>query len=282
MNVMLKFEPPRHDHTSFTDADLGAVGGLVQSLRWYNSRASLLLYFWGMYQTLETEVQKQASRRPLSADATYMLRRAFLHSVILETRALHDRDSRSLGSCQIAKRLADPVARAGLHEYLARHPQGRVMEDVRQRDAYLDYVQRYCKLMAPAQKKALPDHPLGAKAELVRRMANKAVAHSTLDDYTLGGEDLRDVIVASIVIACAIEEAIGDAAIPNDFAVVESSGYRAAGHLLHVEVDTEPHNVNMIRGFLPGWIELGIEFPEYPAGFQRGALGNSPKTPQNT
>lgn len=102
MSGMLKFDPPRHDPASFTNADLGAVGGLVQSLRWYNSRASLLLYFWGMHETLETEVQNQASTRPLSADAIYMLRRAFLHSVILEARALHDRDGRSLGSCQIA------------------------------------------------------------------------------------------------------------------------------------------------------------------------------------
>lgn len=210
-----------------------------------------------------------------------MLRRAFLHSVILETRALHDRDNRSLGSRQIAERLADPTAREGLHKYLADYPQGRVMQDVEQRNLYLDYVQRYCGFMAPHKGSAMPDHPLSIKAELVRRMANKSVAHSTLDDYMLGGEDLGDVVIASIVIACAIEAAVGDAAIPNDFAVVESSGYRAASHLLHVEVNPNPYNINMVRGFLPGWIKFGTEFPNYPGDFRRSAQ-NSPKTPQNT
>jgi hypothetical protein len=266
---MLRFEPPRHNPSSFTNADLDPVGGLVQSLRWFSSRASLLLYFWGMHETIETEAKKNASARPLSSDALYMLRRTFLYSVILEARALHDRDGRSLGSCQIAKRLADPVAREGLHKYLADFPQGRVMQDVEQRNRYLDYVQRYCAITAPTKGAALPDHPLSTKVELVRRMANKAVAHSTLDDYTLGGEDLSDVVIASIVIACAIEAAVGNAAISNDFAVIESSGYRAAGHLLQVDVDSVPYNVNMIRGFLPGWVEFGTEFPNYPSDFQR-------------
>lgn len=266
---MLLFDPPRHDPTTFTNADLDPVGGLVQSLRWYNSRASLLLYFWGMHVTIETEAKKPASARPLSSDALYMLRRAFLHSVILETRALHDRDGRSLGSCQIAKRLADPGARAGLHKYLADYPQGGVMQDVEQRERYLDYVQRYSFVMGPPKGRPLPEHPLAVKVELVRRMANKAVAHSTLDDYTLGGEDLADVVIASVVVACAIEAAVGDAATANDFAAIESSGYRAAGHLLHVEADAAPYNVKMIRGFLPAWVKFGGEFPSYPGDFRR-------------
>jgi hypothetical protein len=224
-----------------------------------------------MHVTIETEAKTPASTRPLSPDALFMLRRAFLYSVILEARALHDRDGRSLGSCQIAKGLGDPVAREGLRKYLAEYPQGRVMQDVEQRDRYLDYVQRYCSVMGPPKRARLPDHPLAAKVELVRRMANKAVAHSTLDDYTLGGEDLADVVIASMVVACAIEAAVGDAAIPRDFADIESSGYRAAGYLLHVEADPSSYNVNMIRGFLPVWVQSGIEFPRYPGDFQRPA-----------
>jgi hypothetical protein len=266
---MFRFEPPRHDRSSFKSADLGAIGGLVQSLRWYNSRASLLLYFWGMHETIENEALKMSTSRPLSPDARYMLRRSVLHSVIIEVRALHDRDSRSLGSRQIAARLAEPETRAGLDNYLASFSQGRVMRDVDRRNQYLDYVQHYCSLMAPANRAPIPDHPLSSKVELVRRMANKSVAHSTLDDYTLGGEDLGDVVIASIAVACAIESAVGNAATSNDFAVVEALGYKAAGHLLHVEVDSSPYNVNMIRGLLPAWIKLGGEFPNYPSDFRR-------------
>jgi hypothetical protein len=267
---MLRFEPPRHDPARFTNADLGAVGGLVQSLRWFNSRASILLYCWGMHETNETEALKKASTRPLLEDTMFMLRRSILYSVILEVRALHDRDGKSLGSRQAFERLGDPIAREGLHSYLRDHPQGRVMQDVAMRDRYLDYVQRYCGLMsAPVAASTTSDHPLSAKVELVRRMANKSVAHSTLDDYILGGEDLSDVVIATTVIACAIEAAIGDAAISNDLAIVESAGYRAAGQLLHVDVDHSPYNVSMIRAFLPDWIKSGCEFPNYPNDFRR-------------
>lgn len=267
---MFRFEPPRHDPATFTDADLGAVGGLVQSLRWFASRASLLLYSYGMHQTLETELLRKASSNPLPPDALYMLRRYFRDSVVSELRALHDRDNRSLGSRQIFERLGDQEARDGLHKYVRDYPHGRVMEDVPTRDAYLDYVRRYSGLMsAPLKASTIKDHVLSVKTELVRRMANKAIAHSTLDDYTLGGEDLGDVVLATLAIACAVEAAVGDAAISNDFAAIESSGYRAAGLLLNVEVDLTPHTINMIRGFLPGWVTFGIEFPNYPSDFGR-------------
>lgn len=265
---MFRFEPPRHDPASFKDADLNAVEGLVQSLRWYNSRASLLLYFWGMYETLQNESTRRTSSRPLSADAHYMLRRALLHSVILEARALHDRDRRSLGSRQLAVALADPLAREGLHGYLSSYPQGRVMQDLDLRNRHLDYVQHYCNLMAPA-KGTTAEHQLSKKVELVRRMANKAVAHSTLDSYTLGGEDLGDVVLASVAVACAIEAAVGDAAISNDLSVIETSGYRAASHILHVEADSTPYTVNTIRTLLPWWIKSGAEFPNFPSDFRR-------------
>lgn len=111
---MLLFEPPRHDPATFTNADLGAVGGLIQSLRWFVSRSSLLLYSRGMYQTLETELQKMESRRPLPSDAFYMLRRYFRDGVVLELRALHDRDSRALGSRQIFERIGDTRCARGL------------------------------------------------------------------------------------------------------------------------------------------------------------------------
>lgn len=266
---MLSFDPPRHDPSSFVNADLGAVGGLVQSLRWFNNRASLLLYSWSMHQTIETEALKKTSSRLLSEDAFNMLRRALLYSVLLEVRALHDRDGRSLGSRQIAERLADSVSREGLHKYLAENPQDRVMQDIERRNLYLDYIQRYCGLMAPSKTMPLPNHVLSTKVALVHRMTNKTVAHSTLDDYTLGGEDLSDVVVATIVIACAIEAVMGDAAISYDFAEVESAGFRAAADLLHVDADSNPYTVNMIRGFLPDWVMFGQEFPRYPGDFLR-------------
>lgn len=58
-------------------------------------------------------------------------------------------------------------------------------------------------------------------------------AHSTLDDYELGGNDIGDVVLGSLTIACAIEAAVGDVAISNYLARVETSGFEAAAMLLH-------------------------------------------------
>ena len=92
---MLKFSPPLFDPSSFQNSDLGNLGGLIQSMRWFVSRSSLLIYFWAMHEVFETEAQSPRSSKPLPQHAMYMLRRALLHSVILEIRALHDRNQKS-------------------------------------------------------------------------------------------------------------------------------------------------------------------------------------------
>lgn len=266
---MLKFAPPTIDPASFQDSDLGDLGGLVQSLRWFVSRSSLLIYFWSMHSAVEAEAQSPRSARPLPPHATYMLRRALLHSVILEIRALHDRNPKSLGSRQLADKLNLVSARADFNQFLTKNPHQRMMEDETRRDAYLDYVKRYAEIMSASDgKSTIQHHPLSSKTQLIRRMANKAVAHSTLDDYELGGNDIGDVVLGSLTIACAIEAAVGDVAISNDLARVETSGFEAAAMLLHTQVDSEPHQINMIRGFLPTWVSSGIEFPNYPADFE--------------
>jgi len=230
----------------------------------------MLLYFWGMQQVIATRQKDQSLGKPLSADVLYMLDRAIRHSVIVELRAIHDRKHRSLGSGQIVMRLKDPVARDGLDSLIGTYGAKPAMPDVVMRWKYLDYVGKYCALFcADDEKSSLKDHPLSGKARLVRRMANKAVAHSTLDDYTLGGSDLGDMVLATVAVACAIEAAVGGVAAGNDFAKIESSGIRAAADLLHMEMDAEPHSVNMIQFYLPKWVETGQEFPHYPDDFER-------------
>jgi hypothetical protein len=221
-----------------------------------------------MHEEFETEAHSPRSAKSLPADAMYMLRRALLHSVILEIRALHDRDPKSLGSKQLAEKLSIPDTRSDFFDFLNEGSYDHVMQDEFQREIYLDYIKKYAGLMsAPNGKSKLYHHPLSSKTQLIRRMANKAVAHSTLDDYKLSGEDIADVVLASLTIACAIQAATGDASISKDLALVEKSGHEAAGLLLHVEVDSEPHHINMIRSFLPTWVGSGLEYPNYPGDF---------------
>lgn len=222
-----------------------------------------------MHQAIETEFKDPKSVKPLPPDAMFMLRRSILFSSILELRALHDRNAKSLGAAQIRDGLADPVSREGLQKYMRESEHIGAMSESEERVAYLDYVQRYCATMTVSEKAPnFKDHPLSGKIQLVRRMANKSVAHATMDDYLLGGEDLNDTVLATVAIASAIIAALGSASICEDLAVVESLGLRAAGLLLNVDVDSSPHTINMIRGFLPGWIRFRTEFPRYPDDFQ--------------
>lgn len=143
------------------------------------------------------------------------------------------------------------------------------MRDLEQRTKYVNYIEKYCTLMSAAPAAStLRAHPLSAKMQLVHQMSNKAVAHSTLDSYLLNGADLDDVVIATVTIACAIEAALGDAAANNDMALIETCGYKAAAAILQIEVDSSPYKVNMIREFLPKWVESQSEFPDYPEDFR--------------
>jgi hypothetical protein len=202
---------------------------------------------------------------PLPEDARFVLRRTLLNGLVFELRALHDRDKTSLGSCQIGRRLANAEVLLELNTYLGLN--SSAMPDASLRAKYLDYLGRYCRVMAPPSGAASPpDHCLFEKMELVRRMANKGVAHSTLDHFSLYPSDFADCVVASVVLACAMEACMGDFAVKSDLGKIEQLGYAAAEHILHAEFDPDVWVVEAIRQFLPRWVDEGGEFPDFPNG----------------
>jgi|GEM_PF-5447679 hypothetical protein len=261
---MFQFGEPRDDYKSFSAEKGGdALGLLIQSIRWYAVRASHLLYTWCLFTTIESQEALELSKRPLPEDARFVLRRTLLNALVLELRALHDRDKNSLGSCQIGRRLANADTRLELNAYLESN--STAMPDASLRQTYLGYLGRYCQIMAPPSGAATdPDHRLFKKMELVRRMANKGVAHSTLDHFSLYPSDFADCVVASITLACAMEACMGDFAVKNDLGTIERLGYQAAEHVLHVEFEPDLWVVKAIRKFLPRWADEGGEFPQFP------------------
>lgn len=225
-----------------------------------------MLYCYGVHCSIENEKRDGAASRPLTLDALTVLDRTFRHGMLVEVRALYDRDISTLGSKRLAHALAHPAERARVDQYLEQLPHVGVMPDVSARHRYLDYVQRYCEVMSEDDDKSTSQHhPLAAKIRLVRRNVGKTVAHSTLDECPLSGHDLHDVVVATVVISCAIEAALGDAATSVDLAQAETASWRAGAALLGVErYDDTPYLVNMVRGFLPMWVATGNEGPDYP------------------
>ncbi|MDQ3287940.1 MAG: hypothetical protein M3Q42_06700 [Pseudomonadota bacterium] len=266
---MLKFSAAQHDPRTFAKCNLSPLESLALSLRWFASRAALLTASHAYHAVIQTELKALKSSRPLPADAMFVLNHVFHQHVILEARALLDRSKDSFGVAYVATHLAMPEALEGLISMIEQPVSRRGGDDRDRQIAYLSYIERYCRILA-VKRDALSDvsHPLSTKAELVRHMGNKAVAHTNLDTYVLDGRDLDDVVIALQVIAVAIGEALGDVACGDDYqATVESGSFRGAGLLLHVDVDAQPFQTNMIRGLLPEWVKSGREFPWYPQDF---------------
>lgn len=270
---MLKFGAAHHDPRAFSKSNIAPVESLVQSLRWFASRGALLTASHAYHAVIQTELKALKSSRPLPADAMFVLHHVFHQQVILEARALLDRSRDSFGVACVASHLAMPEALEGLLAMIERSAPRQGADDRDRQIAYLKYIERYCSILA-VKRDALSDasHPLSTKAELVRHMGNKVVAHTSIDTYFLDGRDLDDVVLALQVIAVAIGEALGDVACGDDYqATVESGSFRGAGLLLHVDVDAQPFQTNMIRGLLRDWVRSGREFPCYPQDF--AALG---------
>lgn len=265
---MFKFAPPNDDPAALDGSELEPLAGLAQALRWFTARASHALFLSAMHETIANAALEGIAGRRNSPDTVYMLDRAVLNGLVLELRAIHDKDRRSLASKRIAEGLADPALRAELLRHC--YWNSDEVPSVEAQMAYLDYVQRYTEIMSREERRSTRvDHPLSAKVQHVRLMSNREIAHSTLKQYRLSGADLAEVVMATCVLALAIQEAVGPFANDIDFAFTERRGYEAAGELLGVEVDSEPYNTNMIRTLLPKWVALGGEWPRYPEEFQR-------------
>jgi hypothetical protein len=264
---MFAFNPAQHDPDIMRHSAMTPFQGLIHSLRWFGARSSLLLTAWSVHVSIANEIRHQKSPRPVTNNAIQTLDRAFHVNVFTELRALLDDDINSLALGRIAKWLPNPTVREQLNEHLDKSQLNGIMSDIDMRNRYFDYISKYASILVAQKKSNMQQHPLGAKARLVRRMANKAISHSSLDYYALCGDDLSDVVQAMLVLASAIHSAIGNEGCEDDLAAVERAGHFAAQQFLTTPIDCEPYTINCIRDFLPHWVMQGGEFPRWPDDF---------------
>ncbi|WP_247424196.1 hypothetical protein [Ralstonia pseudosolanacearum] len=259
---MFKFPPAATDYFEQTDIPLDGHIKLVQALRGFVCRFTILLYNYKQWDHVQSKIAGQGSSMGNDQGVLYwFLDHTLRDSVVIHLRALCDRDPKSLGAKSIADGLSDPAARTDLCAYLDGGNDKRCMTDPMQRERYLDYIAKYMGLLSSQAKKGQLSHDLVMKMSLVRRWANKAIAHPTLDDYKVNSDDLLHVFLAVAVVATAIEAVMGDAAADNDLQVCENQAERGSAVLLG-SPDTMGNNyIQTIRKLLPAWVRTGEEFP---------------------
>jgi len=259
---MFKFPPPATNYFEHTNAGLTGHTKLVQSLRGFACRFTILLF---AYRQHELVASTMADRRAaMSADEYGMywfLEHTLSQSIALNIRALCDHSAYSLGAKSIADGLNDPAARAGLCDYLDRYGEGRHMKDSVERKRYLDYTAKYMELLASTAKADGTSDDLVVKVSIVRRWASKAIAHLTLDDYQVDSVDLHHVFLAIAILATAIECVMGDAACQSDLNSCEQQATRAGAALFDPPPASPSRYIETIRFALPDWVRSGEEFP---------------------
>lgn len=220
---MLQFSPAATDHAAQPNAVLEPVTHLVQAMRGFICRFTIVLYAYRLVEPLGSAHASIAGALANQPNMHWFMDHAFTRGLVVDLRAMVEDDKKSLGAGAVAHSLMKPDVRAGLCTYLDTCPIERRITDPVAREKYLDYIAKYATVLATRPKKGDGPSPLVAKTELIRRWANKAIAHLTLDHYEVHGDDLRDVVFAVACVASAIEKVMGTAGSDTDLVACEES-----------------------------------------------------------
>jgi hypothetical protein len=223
---MLHFQPAATNPASQSDADLEPVTHLVQAMRGFICRFTVMLYGYRQIALLGAVNGHSAGALANQPVMRWFMDHAFTRGVVLDLRAMVEDNKKSLGAGAIAHGLMTPNVRAGLCTYLDTCPPERRVTDPLARGKYLDYIAKYAALLATRPKKNAtvpPVPPLVTKTELIRRWANKTIAHITLDHYEVHGDDLRDIVFATAFVASAIEKVMGNAGCDTNLVICEQN-----------------------------------------------------------
>ncbi len=261
-NHMFKFPPAATDYFKQTDTVLDGRTKLVQALRGFVCRFTILLYNYKQWRYVQAKLHEQGSSMDKDQGVMYwFLDHTLRDSAVIHLRSLCDSNIKSLGARSIADGLNDPVVRAGLCAYLDAGSHARSMTDAVQRERYLDYIAKYMRLLSSNAKAGQSSHDIVMKVSLIRRWANKTIAHPTLDDYKVDSDDLLHIFLVVAVLATAIEAVMGDAAVDNDLQVCGEQAERGSAVLLGSPGTIGTKYIQTFRELLPEWVHSGKEFP---------------------
>jgi len=251
---MHSFDEPEYSIGELKNFKLDPFTHLVQSLRGFACNASMLVA--GYHYYFASEYQYRENSKNLSdveyASAYYKYH-AFQCDTLLRLRKACEPDPRSLAAGGICQLLENENHVAKLKHYV----ETSGLEVIPAFESYIKYIQKYSNELATPNKNVNDNStPLLKKVALVRRMANKAIAHITLDDYKANSDDLHNVFIAVSTIACAIQAIMGNLACPTDLGVAESMACEVAYQSARPEY--RKAYIPLIVAFLPGWVEENL------------------------
>ena len=164
------------------------------------------------------------------------MRSSMLDLLLVQLRRLYDPDLRSLAAGTIALLLAKPNIREFLIERAFGTLGDKMLLDRESAEKHLQFVQGRCALAPVKHPEDLQGDapPLQIQAFLTRHAANKRSAHMTLDYFSIGRSDIRDVCVSTVMIARAMQRVFGPEAYTGNYADVDWGSYEAAaGYFNH-------------------------------------------------
>jgi len=251
---MYSFDEPEFSISELKNFKLDPFTHLVQSLRGFACNASMLVA--GYHHYFSSEYQNSENAKNLSnieyASAYYKYH-AFQCDIMLRLRRACEPNKNSLAAGAITELFKDQDHIQQLKDYVKKSGK----EVIPTFDNYIKYIQKYCgELATPNTEINDLSAPLLKKIALIRRMANKAIAHITLDDYRATSDDLHDVFIAVSTIACAIQAIMGDLACPTELRVAESMACEVAYQGIPPEYRKE--YIPPILAFLPMWVKENL------------------------
>lgn len=254
---MFKFSAPQTDPAELSDAKgLDDLSKLVQSMRGLACNASFLIVGYHYYYVSAcAELKGSSGTTYVDAVRAAYFREAFRGDVLVRLRRSCDADPNSLAAAVIAKLLKMDACVSELKAYLAKGRGSVPMLEDDSVDRLVSYIQQSAECLSVKDKAVTRNSAnISKKVVLLRRMANKAVAHITLDDYSLMDQDIRDVFVAVLTLACAIQKLMGELAYPGNFREVEEAAMQDAVNMFGAP-ESHKSYVELIEQLLPDWIK---------------------------
>jgi hypothetical protein len=234
------------------DFELDSFTRLVHSLRGFACNASFLVYGYQLF--IATEYNLENNKLYMSNDDyayNFYKYHAYRSDVIIRLRKSCEQKANALSSGSICKLLSDNNNIYKLKEYIEKY-KSELPDSFYN---YIKYIKFYCtKISTPTKYISDDSEYLLKKIALLRRFANKEMAHITFDDYNIDCADVHDVFMTVSAIAYAIQSIMGDLACGIKLELAEKMGYDMA--CKNINANDLDKYIPEIQENLPIWINL--------------------------
>ena len=247
------FNEPEVSIDELKDFDGDSFSKLVLSLRGFAYNASMLIFGYHYFRASEYQIFENVKKlNPLEYTSAYYKFHAFQGDVLLRLRKACEYKIKSMAAGTIFILLEDENNIEQLRSYIKKD-----FEIVPKFDNYIKYIQKYCgELVASKLRGSKYSSALLDRIDLIKRMTNKEIAHITLDGYKVRPNDIHQVFIAVLTVACTIQTIMGSLACETDPRVAENMACETAYQ--NVPSEYNKKYASFVLGMLPEWVEKNL------------------------